>query len=273
MKYINPNSKRGLVNKFADFIIYELTKNTPYTSKIEVSLYEAFFVINGCTLSEIVLDMTDIQNRFYEKNKSLFELLNIKNINSIDIIKYGTKPSIPSEQYFEFFNSDKPTFNEKLIKYVNDNNLDYLSVNYTDKIELEIISDDSYEGDEFVNYSCDVISSEFPYGYSLNTNRSHLYYSEYISNQLFNVALCEKIMFKFSNKINSETDDLRIGIDSDSHYFNGTLESLVLDVFDFNMDNFIKNKLQNFDFNTSVDEQLNSSSWLEKDKLREMIIF
>jgi len=69
MRYINPKSKRGLVNKFAEFILSELNKNKNHKTKIEVSLFDAFFVINGKTESQNLVDMSEVQKRFYENNK------------------------------------------------------------------------------------------------------------------------------------------------------------------------------------------------------------
>lgn len=273
MKYINPNSKRGLVNKFAEFIVSELSKNSNHISKIQVTLFDAFFVIDGQTESTKILDMMEIQTKFYESNKDLCDSMGIKKINSIDIISYGNKPYFPSEQYFEFFNTERPILNKNIISKIKEIRYDYLSIDYTDKVEVEVVKDDSLLENVFVRYSLGPISSEFPYGYSLNTNRSHLYYSEYISNQLFKVILCEKIMFKYTNKIDSISNDLKIEIRTDSFYPDSDIESLTLDVFDFNIGNFIVTKLSNFDYNTSVDNQLSNLSWLEQDRLKDMLIF
>ena len=270
MRYINPNSKRGLVNKFAEFILSEITKNNNHKSKIEVSLFDTFFVVNGVTECQNLIDMTDIQTKFYDKNKELFELVGIKKINTIDIIKYGVPTETITEQYFEFYNTDFPLFNEQVINIIPTIKEEYQSISYTDKIEIET-SNIMVDG-IFTNYSSGVISSEFPYGYSLNTNRAYLYYCEYICNQLFRVSFSNRIIFNFSKNVDEDTNDLKIHISTDSHYYDKDLKSLVLDVFDFNIENFIVTKLSNFDLNSTIDNQLVKGEWLVNDKLKEMFI-
>lgn len=270
MRYINPKSKRGLVNKFAEFILSELNKNKNHKTKIEVSLFDAFFVINGKTESQNLVDMSDVQKRFYDINKELFEHVGIKNINTIDIIKYNTLPDIPSEQHFDFYDSNRPVFNRNVIDLIKNIKQDYLSINYTDKVEVETFNEIT---SEFTTYSSGVITSEFPYGYSLNTNRAYLYYSEYITNQLFKVCLCDKIVFKYSTNFNEELNDIMIDVESDSIFSDKDLKSLVLDVFDFNLNNFIVTKLSKLDFNSSIDSQLEKSDWLVMDKINDLNLF
>lgn len=270
MRYINPKSKRGLVNKFAEFILSEISKTPHHKTKIEVSLFDAFFVVNGQTELDVLINMTDVKTKFYDLNKEILEELGIKNINIIDIIKYNTPPEIPLEQHFNFYNSNRPVFNKNVVDLIGNLKQDYLSINYTDKIEVETINETC---NEFTNYSSGVITSEFPYGYSLNTNRVYLYYSEYISNHLLKVAMCDKVSFKFSTKVDEESNDIMISIETDSYFSDSELKSLVLDVFDFNLDNFKVTKLSKLDFNTSIDNQLESSDWLVMDKLNNMNLF
>lgn len=58
------------------------------------------------------------------------------------------------------------------------------------------------------------ISSEFPHGYSLNMGRSHYYYSEYISHNIMNPIVTQKLSFKISTRLD-EDEDFMIDIKSD----------------------------------------------------------
>lgn len=274
MNYINPNSRKGLVNRFADFIVNELTKEQNHLSKIEVTLFETFFVINGMTESNKVLDMSDIQTRFFETNKTLFDKLRIKNINTIDVIRYSTKPIIPSEQSFEMFNSKRPIFKREVLDFVTNEVKDFDSVVFSDKLEIELPQECNYGKSKlFIKYGGLSVSSEFPYGYSLNSNRSYLYYSEYICKHLFKVTTADKIFFKFSNIKDVQNEDFLIDVKSDSNYNDDDLKSLVLDVFDFNLNKFISEKMSEYELSLSLDNQIENLPWLITDRSKDLILF
>ena len=57
MKYINENSNRGLVNLFSDYIVKEINKTHQYDVVVEITDCGKFFVVNGMTNSDKVLDM------------------------------------------------------------------------------------------------------------------------------------------------------------------------------------------------------------------------
>ena len=57
MKYINENSNRGLVNLFSDYIVNLINKDKQYDVVIEVTDCGKFFVVNGMTNSDKILDM------------------------------------------------------------------------------------------------------------------------------------------------------------------------------------------------------------------------
>ncbi len=90
---------------------------------------------------------------------------------------------------------------------------------------------------------------------------------------MFKVCLCDKIVFKYSTNINEESNDIMIDIESDSIFSDKDLKSLVLDVFDFNLNNFTVTKLSKLDFNSSIDSQLEKSDWLVMDKIKDLNLF
>ena len=69
MRYINPKSKRGLVNKFAEFILSELNKNTTSSNLIKKVLgkYSKFKKIPNILRSD--------QNTSSLKNLKIFNWL------------------------------------------------------------------------------------------------------------------------------------------------------------------------------------------------------
>jgi hypothetical protein len=273
MRYINPKSRRGIVNKFADFILCEIQKEKKYRTIIEVSDFRNFLVIAGKTESKIILDLSEIKERFYEENKQTMVDLNYERLNVIDLIQYDSLGFTEIfESYFEFHNTIFPSFHEKVLNYVyNHFDVYYNSLDFKKELLFDLDYDHLTEPNSIFtkNYSC--VTSEFPYGYSLDNGRSHFYYSEYICNQLFSSIKTDKITFKISD-VKDENQDLDIQIISSSPYLSEKVKSMVLDVFDFNISRFSITTLKNYDLSKEIDNQLTSKPWLIKDKISELYI-
>ena len=71
MKYINENSNRGLVNLFSDYIVNQINKDKQYDVVIEITDCGKFFIVNGLTNSNKILDMTKLKSSFLEEYKEL----------------------------------------------------------------------------------------------------------------------------------------------------------------------------------------------------------
>ena len=63
MRYINPNSRRGIVNKLADYILNQIDNSQ--TTRLQVTDFKTFYVVNGNTDSDKVLDLSVIKESFY----------------------------------------------------------------------------------------------------------------------------------------------------------------------------------------------------------------
>lgn len=274
MKYIYPNYRIGIVNKFADYIMSEISKDgNPYT-EIRVTQFEPFFVVEGKTSSKKIIDLDSIKESFFEKMKLQLSTLGIKNINTIDLIKYDCEylHREKKEFCFEFFNSVRPIFHERVLNYVYNHSDIWEAVDYTDK--LLIYTNEYIE--KPIDYSFKDIrgsrQSEFPYGYSLNNGRSAFYYCEYIAYQLFKAIKATNMSIKYTDAIDEETNDPIIQILSNSPYLNEKIKSMVLDVFDFNIQRFEKKYLKDYNIETDLDTQLDTKPWLVGDKISELYI-
>jgi len=271
MKYINLNSNRGLVNKLADFILTKLTHD--YDSVIEVTDCGKFFVINGMTNSKEVLNMSKIRDEFTEQNKELITKFGYENINTIDLILYDVELEQKTDYWFTYYKSQRPSFSNEVQELAENTNLNIWSITQTDKLNIEL----DYSETEIPNltnftYSPLTTTSEFPYGHSLNMGRLHYYYSEYISNHIFTIIDAKKIEFKISTKLNND-EDFDIDLISDSKlYSKDVIKSLVLDVFDFNLNDF-KFILSNYDFRDDLEKPFEPKPWLVKDRTNNLIIF
>lgn len=273
MKYININSHRGVVNLLSDYIVKQLSINDKIDSVIEVTNCGKFFVVNGITSSKIILDMVKVKDDFIKSYSEILTPLNITSINIIDIIIYGQEMVKKFEYVYDFYNSIRPIYPNSLIDFVKQDSpkLTYESISYTDRFEFEInYSEENTKDLDFFTYSPLTITSEFPYGYSLDMGRIEFYYSEYVCFNLSNKWFSNNIKFKYSKLLNNDSD-YDIEISSDSIYPNKDIVSMVLDVFDFNMSVF-KQKIESYDILSDIMDPFGNKPWLVKDKTKDLVI-
>jgi len=210
MRLINKNSKRGIVNLFADFILSKIDKNE--NSIIQVSDVGSFYVINGITTSETFLDINSIRDEFTEKFQDILTSLEIKSLNVIDIIKYNQ----------EIGNIEKGWIKVNKIPFIE---------------EPEPLSEIS-------------INSEFPYGHSLNCGRLMVYYTHYMFNQVYSTIMTNEVHFFFTKKIDSN-EDFKIKVVTDKGLHKDIIKSLILDVFNFDLEEF-SSKVVSYDLTQDI---------------------
>ena len=229
MRLINKNSKRGIVNLFAEFILSKIDKNKD--SIIQVSDVGSFYAVNGITTSEIFLDINLIRDEFTEKFKEILIELNIKLINVVDVINYNQK------------------INNIETGWVKVNKIPFTQ-------EYEPLSEIS-------------INSEFPYGHSLNCGRLMVYYSHYVFNQISSTIGSESMCIHFLPKVDDEVD---IKVVTTSIYNPQTIRSLILDVFDFDLEDF-SNRMESYDLTQDILDPEGEKPYLVQDRLEDVIIF
>jgi hypothetical protein len=272
MKYINENSNRGLVNLFSDYIVNKINKDKQYDVVIEVTDCGKFFVVNGMTNSDKILDMIKVKESFLKSYKSLLTNFGYENVNVIDLIMYDKELSKKNEYTFDFYNSSRPIYHYNLINtLINNPQPKFNSISYNSRLEYELdYSEDDTTNLEFYTYSPLNISSEFPHGYSLSMGRQELYYSEYVSNQLFDVILTDRLTFKYSSI--KQDEDNQINIHSLSLFPQKDIISMVLDVFDFDMLVF-NDTIKGYDIMEDITKPFDKKPWLLRDKIKDLILF
>ena len=272
MKYINENSNRGIVNLFADFLVKEINKTQTYDVVIEVTDCGKFFVVNGMTNSDKILDLVKIKEIFFENHKSQLKNFGYDFINIIDLIVYNRDLKKKTDYTFDFYNSERRIYhNDILVTILENPQPKFNSISYTTKLEYELdYSEDDTSNLDYFTYAPLNISSEFPHGYSLSMGRQELYYSEYISNQLLDILLTDKLTFKYSSvKVD---EDNQIDINTNTIYPKKDIVSMVLDVFDFDMLVF-KDKIKDYDIMEDITHPFNNKPWLVKDRIKDLILF
>jgi len=276
MKYINENSNRGIVNLFADFLVKEINKTQTYDVVIEVTDCGKFFVVNGMTNSDKILDLVKIKEIFFENHKSQLKNFGYDFINIIDLIVYNRDLKKKTDYTFDFYNSERPIYhNDILVTILENPQPKFNSITYNNRLEYELdYSEDDTSNLEYYTYSPLNITSEFPHGYSLSMGRQELYYSEYICNQLFDVILSTnrytQLTFKYSSiKVD---EDNQIDVNVKSIYPKKDIVSMVLDVFDFDMLVF-NNKIKDYDIMEDITNPFGDKPWLVKDRIKDLILF
>lgn len=276
MKYINENSNRGIVNLFADFLVKEINKTQTYDAVIEVTDCGKFFVVNGMTNSDKILDLVKIKEIFFENHKSQLKNFGYDFINIIDLIVYNRDLKKKTDYTFDFYNSERPIYHNNIIVNILEfPQPKFNSITYNNRLEYELdYSEEDTSNLEYYTYSPLNITSEFPHGYSLSMGRQELYYSEYICNQLFDVILSTnkytQLTFKYSSiKVD---EDNQIDISVNSIYPKKDIISMVLDVFDFDMLVF-NDRIKDYDIMEDITNPFGDKPWLVKDRIKDLILF
>jgi hypothetical protein len=230
MRKLEKNTRRYFVNLFADYVLskFEKTENTI----IQVTDCETFVVVNGQTTSDKEINLNDLKYDFMDEFSDLFELLEIKDINVIDIIKY--------EQNIEDLSKAWVRVNKSL--YVE-------------------------EEDPFVEIS---ITSEFPYGYSLGCGRGIYYYAHYMFNQMYTLLGVDNLMFFYNSELD-ENEDHKIKIVLDSTLPKQIIKDLVLDVFNMDVKGFSE-CLTNYNFIEDITKPYEPKPYLVQDRLEDIIL-
>jgi hypothetical protein len=230
MRLLNKNSKRFIVNLFSDFILSKIDKSEK--TIIQVSDCDNFVVVKGKSTSKEILDLLVIKEEFFNEFKDQLYDCGVDHMNIIDVISYGVDVDKIEDVWFDI--------NKNLYQEVKE---------------------------PITNM---FITSEFPYGHSLDCGRSMFYYSNYIFNHMYNLLGVSELRFFYSNTVDSE-DDLIIKIESSSKIDNEKIRSLILDVFDFDLNQF-NEKLKNYNLIDDVLKQNKEKPYMVQDMLEHVIL-
>ena len=230
MRKLEKNTRRYVVNLFADYILSKFDKSE--NTIIQVTDCETFVVVNGQTTSDKEINLNDLKYDFMDEFSDLFNSLEIKDINVIDIIRYEQK--------------------------IDDLSKSWVRVNKSVYVEEE---------DLFTEIS---ISSEFPYGYSLGCGRGIYYYAHYMFNQMYSLLGVNNLMFYYNSELD-ENEDHKIKIVSDSTLPKQIIKDLVLDVFNMDVKEFSE-CLTNYNFIEDITKPNEPKLYLVQDRLEDIIL-
>jgi hypothetical protein len=199
---------------------------------IQVSDCNNFVVVAGKSTSKEMLDLQSIKEEFFIKFKSYLDDVGIDHMNIIDIITYGS------------------------------------ILEPLDRGWVNVSKDVYYDAPEPLTNI--ITTSEFPYGHSLSCGRSMVYYSNYIFNHMYSLLGVKNLKFYFTTDVDSD-EDFKIEIVSESILISNEIKSLVLDVFDFDLNEF-NNKLSNYDLIDDILYQDNNKPYMVQDRLEHVVL-
>jgi hypothetical protein len=240
MRYIDLNSKKGLTNLFADYIVKHFDQDTI----IEITDCGAFFVVMGETPKTDVVDLGKIKESFISEYKNY----QLENINLIDLIKYNVEVK-HKPIWFKYYATERPIYSEEQMEYFN-----------------QEYPEPPYEYKRISNFS------EFPHGYGLNRSRFIYYFNEYVSNHLFNLTNADSIELYYNEL--EFIDDLKVKIKlNGSHVSSKIVWDLIMDVF-YVEDNMkeLRTIISDYDILKDLTEPVGFKPWLIKNKVEDMFI-
>jgi hypothetical protein len=238
-----PKSRRSICNLFAEFLLNKIGLDSK--TIIQVTDCNNFFVVNGMTESEDILGIFSLKDEFNEKYK---DLIDTPITHTFDLIKYGVEVTQKNKIQFTYY-----TTSENVSYHYSQ--LDNYTENKVGSHYDGLVTKDEIEN----NYL--PISSDFPYGYSLNQGRLLYYYGKYIAYN-FSPSIAEpKISLTLTND-ESEEDKL-ISVFTDNPYPNDELKSYLLDMFDFNYEKLNK-EIKKVDLSLEITNPLEDFECLKR---------
>jgi hypothetical protein len=96
-----------------------------------------------------------------------------------------------------------------------------------------------------------------------------VYYSHYILNQISSTIGSDNMFIHFLPKVDNEVD---ISVIVNSRYNPETIRSLILDVFDFDLEDF-SDRMESYDLTQDILDPEGYKPYLVQDRLEDVIIF
>ena len=215
MKILSRTSREFFVNSLSEFILSKIQFKE--NSIIQVVDCENFYVVKGKTTSKEILDLNKVKDEFYTKNPDLKN--EKKLLNTIDLIDYGCKLSEVKKFSGIFYNSENCSIKKEILEMA----------------------------DELV------ISSKFPFGYSLEMGRLLYFFAKRLIYNIPPNLVFEKLLLT----IKKDKGQIEILFQEEDGTVLETLNSLFLDCVDTNAQKFKKEVIE-----SNWNEELN---FYEKD--------
>jgi hypothetical protein len=230
------------VNLLADHIL-GLIPSEEHT-KIQIVDCDNFVVIKGNTTHKEPLNLSEAIDGFNSKYSIFLGENFIK--NTIELMEYDVKLTKKEDLKYSFYNSENCSYTYKQCDQYN------LDKSFSYDVKLNKINDETNL----------VVSSDFPYGYSLDQGRILYYYGKHITYNIPPRSPFTELVLELS--YDKKDEDLFFNVyDTLSEDYDEKLKSSILDTFDFDY-SVLKKEIKKVDWSKELTDPLNDFECLKK---------
>lgn len=237
------SSRIFIINLFADFILSKIPNKEE--SIIKIVDCKNFLLIKGITTSKTELNIGEISKEFSDKFSEY--LKEHKITRTIDLIEYNQSITQSDELSYTYHNTENCSYHHKQVDYFNKNNISC----YYDYSIKEVNDNNIF------------LNSSFPHGYSLGQGRLLYYYGKHIFYNIPPNYPINTLTFNLSTKKDEEGLSIFSVYNNDLEYVDETIQSWVLDNFDFNMD-WLYTEMEKLDWTTEIINPFQEYEFIKK---------
>ena len=279
----NPYYGTNLCNLLANSIVEKIKSVDPklYVN-ITVTNVNNFFMTCGETEFPERINITElftnVMNTVPEPMKTLVKVF--------DIIDYGVERKKETIFYKERFSKYRKNLMEnysdyKIIKTLNESEVYCNLQHFNEKTYLQVLSNEHSislpKGFELMEKNNKVFTSDSIFGKDVYSTKYLYMLSRYIAYTLFESNLCRtfEISIQTNSNINEISHDtISLSIDSESLIVTKKwVESLVLDIFDFEVDKVVKGlQLETYNFEKEILSVDDDYIWMKRDRLKDVVL-
>ncbi len=223
MRRYKLNSRQGLCNFFAEYMVEEISQNGKHDTMISVSDCESLIMVKGYTKRQDIIDVKEIINKFISLYSSEFTFTDLQKVSTLDIISFN----------------DEKKFKERKLKFHFERDVQF------PKFDMNVVNSP-------------IVTSEFPYGFSKNYLKNLYLYLEHI---VYNVQ--DHFGYTFIELTVEEDyrgDVEIVDILSNSVYPPSRLKSIIYDNFEMNVSE-INDLIKEQDFIKEMSYSIQNSPW------------
>jgi hypothetical protein len=277
----NPYYGKNLCNLLSNSIVDKISSQNPESYiNITVSNLRGFFMVCGETSHTDKINLTEL---FSDVMNTIPEELKIP-VKVFDLLEYNKPRKLETMVLSETFSKYRTNFKDSydILKLINEFNKQKVYTNIRKvgtEYYLQSINETDHKFDfEYNKWEPNEITftSDPIFGKDWRSEKSYYMLIRYIAYTLFESNICSSVNISLTT---TETENLtwenvKLNINSNSLITTRRwAESLILDIFDFNIDNIISElNLRDYDFKNEIFHTQETYPWMNRTKLKDVVL-